>query len=171
MTEQTLAEAQAADNATKNLADIIRGRMPASLVFVIRFVSHGDDVKDAALAKMYGTTPGKISDIKKMSNFKYIDAEWKPSAEDVKAGKDWAEKMRNAPWADEHVKGFADDIDARLDALEVASEEELKAQEEARKGSRKPRAAKAESEQESSPEVAQDEASPEVDDDLSDLTA
>jgi hypothetical protein len=169
-TEQSHAEAVAADNATKNLATIVRGRMPAALVYVIRHVSHGEDVKDAALAKMYGTTPGKISDIKKNSNFKYIDADWKPSADDVEAGKSWAEKMRSAEWADEHVKTFADDVDERLAALEVASADVLAAQEEARKGSRKPRAAKAEGEtEEPAGDVNVDEAAPEVTDDLSDL--
>lgn len=139
MSTKTLAEAQAAENATKNLAQIIRGRMPVALVFVIRFADHGEDVKDAALAKMYGTTPGKISDIKKCQNFKYVDEAWKPSADDIEAGKAWAAQMREAEWADEHTKEFAEAIDEKLDALELASEEELAKQEESRKGSRKPR--------------------------------
>lgn len=61
---------------------IQRGRMPLPLVWWIRFVEcavtkdeNGDDVMqtDSAIAHKYFTTPGKINDIRKNANFKYIN--------------------------------------------------------------------------------------------------
>jgi len=65
-------------------AAISRGRMPLPLVWYIRFVEDGND---SEIAKRYFTTPGKINDIKKNANFKYISEGSTFSEADIEAAK------------------------------------------------------------------------------------
>lgn len=87
MTENTQVENQevAVKNANPN---IIRGRMPVAVVHQIRF---GNDKNDASkvLAAKYGTTVGKIDDIKKGRNFSYITQEFKPTQSQLDDGLEW----------------------------------------------------------------------------------
>lgn len=71
--------------------EIIRGRMPVAVVALARFGSQ----KDAAtktLADAFGTTVGKIDDIKKNRNFAYVQAGFKPTAAQVADGVAWLER-------------------------------------------------------------------------------
>ncbi len=51
-------------------AGIARGRMHAALVYAIKFQS--GEAKDGEIAKKFATTPGKVNDIRKDRNFKYV---------------------------------------------------------------------------------------------------
>ena len=62
------------------IPDIIRGRMPIAVVAMVRFGDQKNgDVR--SLAKMFGTTVGKITDIKKNSTFTYLPATFRPTAQ------------------------------------------------------------------------------------------
>lgn len=123
-----------------NLLDIVRGRMPLACVAAVRF--HVDPAKsNNDVAKIFGTSVGKIFDIRKGRNFGYIDASYKPSDEDFKAAEAWA-KQAAQHGGDEAA------VMAAVDKLGKASPEEAKAQADkitsARsKGPRAPKAAKA----------------------------
>lgn len=103
-----------------NLLDIQRGRLPLALVAAVRFVEPAE-VSNNDLAKKYGTSVGKIFDIRKGRNFSYIDSAFKPSSEDLKAAEVWA-KGAAQHGGDEAA------IMAAVDKLGVASEDEAKSQ-------------------------------------------
>lgn len=134
-----------------NLLDIVRGRMPLPLVAAVRFVVKSD-VTNAEVAKTFGTSVGKIFDIRKGRNFEYVTKDYKPSKEDLEAAKKWAaEAMKHG--------GDEAKIMAAVDQLGVASEDEAKAQAEkitaARsKGPRQPKAKPAEGESSGSTDAA-----------------
>ena len=75
----------------KTLANIVRGTLPHPLVYLIRFDESGS--KDADVAKKYGTTTGKVADIKKGRNFGYIDIDYVPSAEAKTAALEWLKRV------------------------------------------------------------------------------
>lgn len=112
-------------------ADIIRGRMPAAMVYVIRFLAEGSD---SELAKTYATTNGKISDIKKGRNFGYITEGVKFSQEEIDKALDRASKLGE----------YADDVKALIEGMDVGTEADVAAFDEQRKSTRKPRGKKAE---------------------------
>lgn len=66
--------------------DILNGRMPLPIVFAIRFQEDAA-AKNSDLAKKYGTSVGKVFDIRKGSNFGYIEAGYKPSADELAAAR------------------------------------------------------------------------------------
>jgi hypothetical protein len=76
----------------RQLANIVRGTIPRPLVFLIRFVEPAD-AKEAEVAKKYGTTTGKVADIRKGRNFAYIDEAYRPSAEDKAAALKWLKQV------------------------------------------------------------------------------
>jgi len=87
---ETPAAAEARKRAAaSNFLPIVRGRLPLIFVHGLRF----DDVlkamgnKDAA--DKFGTSVGKVFDIRKNRNFSYVTAEFKPTAEDVAAAEGW----------------------------------------------------------------------------------
>ena len=106
--------------------DIIRGRMPLAMVYVIRF---REDGTDSELAAKYRTTPGKVNDIKKSANFAYIVKSTRFSQEDIDKAVERAEELGDA----------GDLVVELLSELEVGSEADQTALDEGRKGSRKPR--------------------------------
>lgn len=125
MTEiiETQAEAKPARTANPN---IINGRMPVAVVHQIRF---GNDKNDStkSLAAKYGTTVGKIDDIKKNRNFAYITQDFKPSQQQLDEGLDWLQR---------HPKYSTGDVDAvivELSNTQIATAEETAAFEVARK--------------------------------------
>lgn len=120
-TENTGGEAA----APKVPAEIIRGRMPVAVVALARFGSQ-KDAATKACADAFGTTVGKIDDIRKNRNFAYVTAEFKPTAAQVADGKAWLER---------HPKG-ADALVAELLSLPTASEEEAAAFEATRSAAR-----------------------------------
>lgn len=87
----TEAEATAAPKE-KVLANIVRGVMPVALVARIKFDEKGVE-KDADVAKLYGTTSGKVSDIRKGRNFAYLTDEFVPTAEQKTAAIAWMKKV------------------------------------------------------------------------------
>jgi hypothetical protein len=120
-----------------NLLDIVRGRMPLPLVAAIRFVVKSD-VSNAEVAKIFGTSVGKVFDIRKGRNFEYVTKDYKPGESDLAEAKKWAaEAMKHG--------GDEAKILAAVEQLGTASPEEAKAQAEkitaARsKGPRQPKA-------------------------------
>lgn len=110
MTEQTVVEKKVNPN-------IINGRMPVAVVAQIRFGNNkGDSTKD--LAAMYGTTVGKIDDIKKNRNFAYVGADFKPTQEQIDQGLEW---LKRHP---KYNEGTVDKIIQELETTPVATAEE-----------------------------------------------
>ena len=92
--------------------NIINGRMPVAVVAQVRFGNNkGDATKD--LANMYGTTVGKIDDIKKNRNFAYVTADFRPTV---------AQKEEGIAWLQRHPKFGAGDCDMIITELETAPE-------------------------------------------------
>lgn len=160
--EEHVAEVKA------NKLDIINGRMPLAVVFVIRFQEDAE-AKDNVLAKKYHTSPGKISDVRKGRNFIYVDADFKPSAAEIDLGLAWADQMAERGSEDDAV-----DLTEALTSLVVATDAESEAQAVARKATRKPRGKKAEAETDAAdapeaPVELDEELDGDEEDDLDDL--
>ena len=126
-TETEAAETKAAE--PKVAAEIIRGRMPVAVVYLARFGNtKGDATK--AQADKFGTTVGKIDDIKKNRNFAYVTEAFRPTAE---------QKTQALEWLKRHPAYDAQNVDAlvnELEALPDATAEEAAAFETARAGAR-----------------------------------
>ncbi len=99
---------------------IINGRMPVAVVAQIRF---GNDKGESTkvLADKYGTTVGKVDDIKKNRNFAYVTADFKPTAAQKEAGLAW---LKTHPYYD---AAGVDKLITELDATPEASAEEAAA--------------------------------------------
>lgn len=127
------AEAAAAPAAQpvgqKEKVQIINGRMPATVVYLVR---HGNNKGEAtkALATLFGTTVGKIDDIKKGRNFAYVGESFRPT-ESMKA--EAAEWLKKHPYYD---AAGVDKVMTELDALPIATAEEAAAYEQARVAAR-----------------------------------
>lgn len=105
--------------------EIIRGRMPVAVVALARFGSMKDGATKAQ-ADAFGTTVGKIDDIRKNRNFAYVTAEFKPTA---------AQKADGIAWLERHPTGAQALID-ELKAVPEATPEEASAFEATRSASR-----------------------------------
>ena len=64
---------------------IIRGRIALAIVYLIRFVESAE-AGTKTLAEKYGTTVGKIDDIRKNRNFAYVTEDVKFTEEQIKEG-------------------------------------------------------------------------------------
>lgn len=99
------------------IPDIIRGRMPILVVHMVRFGDQkGGETK--ALATMFGTTVGKITDIKKKSTFGYLPEKFKPTQ---------AQKDDAVAWLQRHVgfkEGKVDMLINEAEAYKLATKEE-----------------------------------------------
>ena len=114
MTEATEVETKVEKKVNPN---IINGRMPVAVVAQIRFGNNrGDSSKE--LAAMYGTTVGKIDDIKKNRNFAYVGADFKPTQEQIDQGLEW---LKRHP---KYNEGAVDKIITELENTPVATDEE-----------------------------------------------
>jgi hypothetical protein len=118
---KTNVEGAAPEKKAKVLIpDIIRGRMPIAVVYQVRFgEQRGGETK--ALATLFGTTVGKITDIKKNSTFAYLTESFKPMA---------VQKEEGIAWLKRHVgygKGDVDVLINELEAMKVATAEEAAA--------------------------------------------
>ena len=71
--------------------EIIRGRMPAAIVYLIKFAA--EDMSVATLAAKFRTTVGKVSDIKASRNFAYIDETYAMSESDLEAARAYADQL------------------------------------------------------------------------------
>lgn len=107
---ETVAAAEARKRApAANFLPIVRGRLPLIFVHAVRFddVIKAMSIKDVA-TKM-GTSVGKIFDIRKNRNFAYVDASFKPTADDVAAANSWIEQV-----GDRNAKGISAQGDKAL---------------------------------------------------------
>ena len=68
-----------------NFLPIVRGRLPLIFVHAIRFNKVLNAMGNKDLATKFGTSVGKVFDIKKGRNFGYVTEGFKPTAEDVSA--------------------------------------------------------------------------------------
>lgn len=121
-TQTQTAEAAAEKPAPK---EIIRGRMPVAVVALARFGSMKDGATKA-VADAFGTTVGKVDDIKKNRNFAYVTADFKPTA---------GQKADGIAWLERHPTGAQALID-ELKAMPEATPEEAAAFEQVRSASR-----------------------------------
>jgi hypothetical protein len=108
---------------------IINGRMPVAVVAQIRF---GNNKADATktLAPLYGTTAGKIDDIKKNRNFAYVTQDFRPTQ---------LQKDEGVAWLQRHPKykdGAVDGPIVELENTGVATESEASVFEAARVAAR-----------------------------------
>lgn len=114
---------------TKVAAEIIRGRMPVAVVYLARYGNlKGEATK--MLADKFGTTVGKVDDIKKGRNFAYVTEAFRPTAE---------QKTQALEWLKRHPAYDAQGVDAlvnELEAIPEATAEEAAAFEAARAGAR-----------------------------------
>lgn len=105
--------------------EIIRGRMPVAVVALARFGSLSS-VSTREAADAFGTTVGKIDDIRKNRNFAYVTSEFAPTEQ---------QKADGIEWLNRHPTG-ASDLVAELSSLPTASEEQAAAFEAARSAAR-----------------------------------
>lgn len=75
--------------AASNFLPIVRGRLPLLFVHAVRFDPVIGAMGNKDTASKFGTSVGKIFDIKKGRNFAYITADYKPSADDLAAAENW----------------------------------------------------------------------------------
>ena len=111
------AEGEAPKKEKKLIEGITRGRMPIAVVYMVRF---GDQKKGETkdLAPLFGTTVGKITDIKKNSTFAYLKESFKPTE---------VQKAEGIAWLQRHVSfktGAVDGLINELEKTKVATAEE-----------------------------------------------
>lgn len=107
---ETSAQAEARKRAAAaNFLPIVRGRLPLIFVHAIRFDKVLSIMANKDLATKFATSVGKVFDIKKGRNFSYVDANFKPSAEDVAAAEAWIAQVGG-----ENAKGLTASGDATL---------------------------------------------------------
>ena len=131
--ENQAATDEGGDNRASGIA---RGRMAAALVYVIKFNEEGSD---SEIAAKYCTTPGKINDIRKDRNFKYVTKEMRFTADEVKDAKDRFHASVNADnstVASDKREDAVTGAHAALDKLETVAVSQLT---DARASERKPR--------------------------------
>lgn len=109
--------------------NIIQGRMPVAVVHLMRFGNNkGGATKE--LATKFGTTVGKVDDVKKSRNFAYVVEDTKFTQAQIDEGCEW---LKRHPKYDE---AGADDLVVELSGYEVGSAEETAAFEAARTAAR-----------------------------------
>jgi hypothetical protein len=100
--------------------DIIRGRMPVAVVYMVKFGDNRGD-STAVLAKLFGTTTGKIDDLKRERGFKYVTSDFAPSAQ---------QKLDGIEYLKKHIgysKGEVDKLINELESYKEATAEQTKA--------------------------------------------
>ena len=109
--------------------NIIQGRMPVAMVHLLRVGnSKGGATKE--LAVKFGTTVGKVDDVKKNRNFAYVVEDTRFTQAQIDEGLEWLQR---------HPKYDESDVDAlvvELESYTVATDEEAKAFEAARTAAR-----------------------------------
>ncbi|MDJ0952447.1 MAG: hypothetical protein QNJ81_02085 [Acidimicrobiia bacterium] len=86
MSEENGNNTEATPAPSGPAAGIARGRMHAALVYAIKFQS--GEAKDGEVARKFATTPGKVNDIRKDRNFKYVTEELSFTADEVQEAVD-----------------------------------------------------------------------------------
>lgn len=103
-----LPKSDAPKKEKKLIEGITRGRMPIAVVYMVRFGDQKDE-STKELATLFGTTVGKITDIKKVSTFAYLKADFKPTE---------AQKEEGIAWLKRHVGYETGVVDGLIDELE-----------------------------------------------------
>ena len=140
--------------------------MHAALVFAIKFKS--GEAKDGEIAKKFATTPGKVNDIRKDRNFKYVTEDLAFTAAEVQEAKDRFSASVNADnstVAEDQREIVIEEGHTAIDSVPTTDGESQLAG--VRKADRKPRGTTAEAAAESD----STEESGEVDGDLDELLA
>ena len=107
--------------------DILNGRMPLPIVYAIRFQEDAG-AKNSELAKKYGTSVGKVFDIRKGSNFGYITKDYLPSAEELTTARAHITTGTSAKGSNlKALGGDPEAIEAFLAAQTVATPEQVAA--------------------------------------------
>lgn len=107
--------------------DILNGRMPLPIVYAIRFQEDAG-AKNSELAKKYGTSVGKVFDIRKGSNFSYITKDYLPSAEELATARAHITTGTSAKGSNlKELGGNPEAIEAFLAAQTVATPEQVAA--------------------------------------------
>lgn len=139
--ETSEEEGQSEATESKRAAGIARGRMHAALVYVIKFSEEGTD---SEIAHKYCTTPGKVNDIRKNRNFKYVTEDLKfTDAEIAEAKERFAASVNgeNSTVPEDAREEAIEGAHTALEALDTVEESTLST---LRKAERKPRGEKAE---------------------------
>ena len=97
---------------------IIRGRIALAIVYLIRFVEPAE-AGTKALAEKYGTTVGKIDDIRKNRNFAYVTEDVRFTDEQIKESVNYIAAHEDS----DHAVVVTD----MLNALPIATAEEAEA--------------------------------------------
>lgn len=109
--------------------NIIQGRMPVAVVHLMRFGSNkGGATKE--LATKFGTTVGKVDDVKKSRNFAYVVEDTKFTQAQIDEGCEW---LKRHPKYDE---SGADALVVELEGYTAGTAEETAAFEAARTAAR-----------------------------------
>ena len=104
--------------AVKTKPAIIRGRIALAIVYLIRFVEAAEQ-GTKALAEKYGTTVGKIDDIRKNRNFAYVTEDVRFTEEQIKEAVNYISAHEDS----DHAVVVTD----MLNALPIATAEEAEA--------------------------------------------
>lgn len=102
----------------KKAPQIIRGRIALAIVYLIRFVESAE-TGTKALAEKYGTTVGKIDDIRKNRNFAYVTEDVRFTQEQINEGIAFISQHEDS----DHAVVVTD----MLNALEIATPEQAEA--------------------------------------------
>ena len=102
----------------KKAPQIIRGRIALAIVYLIRFVEAAE-TGTKALAEKYGTTVGKVDDIRKNRNFAYVTEDVRFTQEQIQGGINFIAQHEDS---DSAVV-----VTDMLNALEVATPEQAEA--------------------------------------------
>ena len=100
--------------------NIIQGRVPVAVVHLLRFGSNKNDATKA-LAEKFGTTVGKVDDVKKSRNFAYVTEGTKFTDEQIDEGIEWLK--RHPAYDDKNV----DDLVNELESYTRGTPEEIEA--------------------------------------------
>jgi hypothetical protein len=145
---ESAAAAEARKRApAANFLPIVRGRLPLIFVHAIRFNAVLNAMGNKDLATKFGTSVGKVFDIKKGRNFSYVTAGFKPTAEDVAAAEAWIAQVGGQNSKGLSAAGDKSVLQSTLDEYKgkgLATPEEAAKQATARTATRAVSAAKAE---------------------------
>lgn len=133
---------------------IARGRMHAALVYAIKFNS--GEAKDGEIARKFATTPGKVNDIRKDRNFKYVVEGMAFTAAEITEAKERfaaSVNAENSTVAEDQRAVVIEDGNTALDGVPTTDGDSQLAS--ARKADRKPRG-KPEGEAEEAGDPAED---------------
>jgi hypothetical protein len=127
---------------------IARGRMHAALVYAIKFNS--GEAKDGEIARKFATTPGKVNDIRKSRNFKYVTEDMAFTAAEIAEAVERitaSVNAENSTVADEDREVVIEDATSAINSVPTTDGESVLST--ARKADRKPRGKSAEDAEES----------------------